>query len=93
MNDEKRSLTPWRIKRTKLEDKLFTAFRVALMHRKAAYRRVLSGVVRQIKVSRYRPRCIFVISFDVTQIFAERSPILLPVSPMNVLLRKVHFMQ
>ena len=58
-----------------MEDKLmflvFTAFRVALIHGKAAYCHVVSGVVRQIKVSRDRLRCIFVISFDVTQMFAE----------------------
>ena len=42
------------------------AFRVTLMHGKAAYCHVLSGVVRQIKVSRYRLRCIFVVTFDVT---------------------------
>ena len=42
------------------------AFRVALMHGKVAYCHVLSGGVRQIKVSRYRLRCIFVMSFDVT---------------------------
>ena len=42
------------------------AFRVALMHGKATYCHVLSGVVRQIKVSRYSPRCIFVVTFDVT---------------------------
>ena len=40
--------------------------RVVLMHGKAAYCHVLSGVVRQIKVSRYRLRCSFVISFHVT---------------------------
>ena len=40
------------IKRTELEDKVqfkvFTAFRVPLLHGKAAYRHVLGGVVRQI---------------------------------------------
>ena len=32
------------------------------MHGKAAYCHVLNAVVRQIKVSRYRLRCIFIIS-------------------------------
>ena len=41
------------------------------MHGKAAYCHVLSRVVRQIKVSRYRLRCIFVVTFDVTKMFAE----------------------
>ena len=54
------------IKRKELEDKLlfsvFTAFCVALMHGKATYCHVLSGLVRQIKVSCYRLRCIFAIS-------------------------------
>ena len=44
-----------RIKTTELEDKflfyVFTAFRVALMHGKAAYCHVVSGVVRQIQLS------------------------------------------
>ena len=63
------------IKRTELEDKLlflvFAAFRGALRHGKAAYCHVVSGVVRQIKVSRYRLRCIFVISFDVALMLVE----------------------
>ena len=41
------------------------------MHGKAAYCHVLSGVVRQIKVSRYRLRCIFVVTFEVMEMFTE----------------------
>ena len=36
------------------------AFHVALVHGKAAYCHVSSGVVRQIKVSRYRLRCVMI---------------------------------
>ena len=56
---------PWGLREPSWK-KVFPAFRVALMHGKAAYCHVVSGVVRQIKVSRYRLRCIFVITFDVT---------------------------
>ena len=62
------------------------------MHGKAAYCHVLSGVVSQIKVSRYRFRCIFVISFEVSRCSRKQSHNLLPVSPMYFFLYNVHFM-
>ena len=43
------------------------------MHGKAAYRHVLSRVVRQSKVSCYRLRSMFLISFDVTQMATQSS--------------------
>ena len=69
------------IKRTELEDK-------PLVHGKAAYRHVLSGVVRQRLKSRAT-------GLDASLSFrsTSRSLNLLPVSPMYIFLHKVRFMQ
>ena len=85
------------IKRTELEDKLlfqvFTAFCVSLMHGKATYRHVLSGLVRQIKLLHYRLRCkgawsynllyqfVSIFQFIVLQFSTDTSPVSLEIIP------------
>ena len=61
------------------------------MHGKVANCHVLSGVVRQIKVPRYRLRCICHYVSTSRRCSRKRSPNLLPVSPMHIVLHKVHF--